>query len=137
MSKTKNKWTVCLYPGAGAWVTPYEVTAENEEEALEKAVLACLGEDDENAYLMLDGGMEYYETFAFFDEEFKQWKKERSDDEYEFLTEYLNMGYFDLSAHGKKNVWLKHMEHVRIEKGIGLYENSIKENKKRKEKNEC
>src|SRR5690554_7608503 len=51
--KTKDKWTVCLYPGAGAWVTPYEVTAKSEEEALENAVLACLGEDDENGYLMI------------------------------------------------------------------------------------
>lgn len=127
--KTNDKWTVSLYQGAGAWLTPYEVTAQSEEEALENAVLACLGEDDENSYLMVDGGKEYKETLEYYEKEFKEYKKRNKDHtESDFLSNYLNMIYLDLSTHGKENVWIKYTYELKIKKGIDIYENSIKEN---------
>lgn len=108
-----KKFTVCLYPGAGYGLFPFEVEAENGEDALIEAVKRCLNED-----FSIDG-------FKWTEEKAKEimeyYKKERKKyyNDFEFLTEYLNYYYIS-----ELDFFLK-MDNVRIQEGWNLYENNI------------
>lgn len=108
-----KNFTVSIYPGGGYFLTPIEVEASGEHEALTKAVSRCLNEG-----YAISG-------FKWTEKEMKEvieyYKKEREEyeDDYDFVTQHLN--YFLVE---EENFFLR-MDNVRIEKGWNLYENSI------------
>ena len=109
----EGKFTVCIYPGGGYFLTPIEVEAYGGNQALSKAVSRCLNEGH-----AIDG-------FKWTEEEMEEiieyYKKEREEyeDDYDFVTQHLN--YFLIE---EENFFLR-MDNVRIEIGWNLYENSV------------
>ncbi len=109
-----KNFTVCLYPGAGYGLFPFEVEAENEEDALMEAVKRSVKED-----FSVDGFKWTEEQMKEVIEYYKKERKKYSSD-FDFVTEYLNYHYIS-----ELDFFVK-MDNVRIQKGWDLYDNSIK-----------
>lgn len=108
-----EKFTVCLWPGAGYILFAIEVLASSEEDALTKAVERALNEE----YSILgfeDTEEKVNDLLSYYAKEY-----EKYDDYLEFFTSYLNYYYI-----GDLNYFI-HMDNTKIMKGWGLYENSI------------
>lgn len=125
-----NKWTVSLYHGMGGILTPFEVTAEHELEALEEVIKKIYNQKgfNNNFFISTEEAMAKEED-EFYKKDFKKWKKEREDkDAYfdEFLEEMYDYKYLDVPEVGP--VFIGNISYARIEKGLGLYGNSIREN---------
>lgn len=108
-----EKFTVCLWPGAGYITFAIEVLASSEEDALTKAVERALNEDI-SIYGFEDTEENVNDLLWFYPEDYKEY-----DDYLEFFTSCLNYHYI-----GDLNYFV-HMDNTKIEKGWGLYENSI------------
>lgn len=109
----EEKFTVCIHHGGGYFLTPIEVEASGEQEALSKAVSRCLNE----GYAI--GGFKWTEEEMKELIEYYEKEREEYEDDYDFVTQHLN--YYLIE---EENFFLK-MDNVRIEKGWNLYENSV------------
>jgi len=110
-----DEYTVCLWPGAGYVLYAFEVTAFNDEEALEKAVKKAL-DTNRNILGFYSNKHEIKELLYYYKEETKKY-----EDNHDFITQYLNYYYID-----GLNYYV-HMDNTKIENGWNLYDNSIKE----------
>lgn len=107
-----EKFTVCLWPGAGYILFPFEVEAESEVEALYKAVERAKKED--YSILGFDYSEEKINEMCADYPESKNWEH-KSD----FVEEHLNYYFMDETG------YFLNMDNTKINEGWGLYENSI------------
>jgi hypothetical protein len=112
-NNSENKFTVCLWPGSGYVLFPFEVEAESETEVLENAVKKAL-DTNHNILGFYRNKKEIKELLYYYKEERKKF-----DRDYEFITQYLNYYFIE-----ELNYFVS-MENTKIEKGWNLYENSI------------
>lgn len=127
-----NKYTVLFYSGSGAYLTPIEVTAEDEEDAIKIATEKVFREtnkggqyiDSLNEVLALENDPYYKEDF----EKYKLKHKDLEMDFLQFLEEYYNYIYVDTPNYGA--LYIKHGEHLKIRKGWGVVVGAFKEDEK-------
>ena len=93
-----------------------EVEADSDEEALVKAVIRI--KDRPMVVRLVSDVEDDHGLKEFFNDEFAESKMDWT----EFLEQYLNYIYVDT---GEGCYYVLHGEHLRIEKGWGLYDNSI------------
>ncbi|NCU41494.1 MAG: hypothetical protein EOM19_02080 [Candidatus Moranbacteria bacterium] len=110
----EKKYTICLWPGMGYWLFPFEVLAYHEEEALTKAVERAQNEDYGILGFKSDDEKEMKSLLEYYEKERKEY-----EDDHEFITNYLNYTFL-----GDINYYLN-MENTRIEEGWNRYPNSI------------
>jgi hypothetical protein len=111
MQMAKEKYTVCLWSGAGYYLHAIEVYEESEEEALSKAVLRAFKENHRILGFKATE-QEIKRICSNYKEEIKNYENED-----EFITNYLNYHFLDSIG------YYIHMDNTRIEKGWELYNN--------------
>ena len=126
----KGKWTVSFYPGSGPLLISLEVSEEDDDKVIEKAVKKIYDkyfDKEKNELLPNNFIMTYEQAYSLKDDEYynKDFQKGEYSDFGEFLENYYNYILIDVEDIGL--IYIISGEHLRTKKGWGHSGMSFKE----------